>query len=527
MLTRRRFAATSTALASSPLLALSEFAQAQKLKRLVGAIEEDPAIINPAVSTVISNFAAGCPVYSSLTRMDGKGNLHPDLALSWEVSPDALHYTFKLRPNVFWHDGTPFSARDVKFTLENITRKLHPWGRTAFAGLAEVVITDPQTIVLRLDRPMPALMAGTTISISAILPEHLWKDQDPLKSVYNRKPVGTGPFELVDYKPGDRLVYRKNARYYLPGQPAFDELVLRIIPDVSARVAALESGELDLLYFGGLPSTEVKRVATFPNVKIVNTTQGAPAYMCIFNLRTPVLGDVKVRQAIAHGLNRDFMRNAVMPGLADAMVGPVPSAMQLCNKALKDYAFDPAKAKALLDEANLRGQGGSGRARLRLLLNSSDARANRLGDIFREQLGQIGIGVDVQPLDRATLMQKGYTNSEFDMLIDSFLLGPDPAIGVERFYVSSNRFTPARPFTNNSNYSNPAVDQLFAKEKSAISLAARKPIYDEVQKLIWADVPILPLFSYRTAEAYNSKAVTGVFDVADGSKESYARARPA
>jgi peptide/nickel transport system substrate-binding protein len=523
---RHLISSASLGIVIPSVLAIPGVAHAQKLKRLVGAIEEDPAIINPGITSIISSFAAGCPVYSALTWMDEKGNLHPDLAEKWEVSPDALNYTFQLRRNVKWHDGTPFSAEDVKFSIENISKKLHPWGKSAFTSLIEVAITDPRTIVIRLERPMPALLSATTVSISAILPKHIWKDQDPLKSAFNRKPIGTGPFKLVEYKQGDRLIYRKNPDYYFPGQPAFDELVLRVMPDPSARVAALENGELDILYFNGLPNTEVKRVSAFPNIKIATTSQGAPAYLCTFNLKNASLSDVRVRHAISHAINRDFIRNAVMPGLADAMVGPIPSVLQLANKALKDYAFDTAKAKGLLDAAGLKPQGDGTRTKFRLLFNNSDVRANRIADIIREQLGQVGVNVELQPLERATLMQKAYVSGDFEMLVDSYLLGPDPAIGVERLYNSANRFSPMRPFTNNSNYANPEVDKLFAKEKFAVSLSQRKPVYDEIQKLIWAEVPILPLFSYRTAEAYNGKVVSNVFDCADGSKESFARARP-
>jgi peptide/nickel transport system substrate-binding protein len=523
---RREFASLAALGVAAPLvISTSGFARAQGNKRLIGVIEEDPAIINPGITTVTSSFTAGCPVYSALTYIDGKGAIHPDLATSWEISNDGLNYTFNLRKNVQWHDGKSFTAEDVKFSLENMTAKLHPWGKTTFAPLKEVEIVDPYKVIIRLERPSPALLVSTTNLMGAILPKHIWQNEDPLKSQYNRKPVGTGPFMLVEARQGDRLIYRKNPKYYIPGQPAFDELVFRIIPDPAARVSAFESGEVDMLYSNTLPQTEVSRISRVPNTKVAVTSIAAPAYMCTFNSGTPALANVKVRQAIAHAINRDFIRSAVMPGLADKMIGPVPSVLPLHNKALKDYEYDQAKARRLLDEAGLKAQTGGERTRLRLLFNTSDARATRIADIIREQLRQVGVRADLQPLERATLIQRGYVSGEFDMLVDSFLLGPDPAVGVERLYISTNRHSPMRPFTNNSNYVNPEVDRLFTEEKKEVRLERRKPIYDRIQALIWADVPVLPIFSYRGANVYNSKVVEGIFDTLDGSKESFARAR--
>jgi peptide/nickel transport system substrate-binding protein len=514
---------TGAGLALSSLSFREAFAQ--KTKRLIGAIEEDPASINPGLTTVISSFTAGCPVYSALTWMDAKGDVHPDLAESWEVAPDNRSYTFRLRQNVKWHDGAPFSAEDVKFSLENITRKLHPWGRNAFAALSVVEVLDPRTVVLRFERPNPFVLSASTVSIAAILPKHLWANQDPVQNPHNRKPVGTGPFILVENRVGDRLIYRRNPNFYIPGQPAFDELVLRVMPDGAARVAALENGEIDMLNTFALPTTEVRRVSRLPNIKIASTGQAAPTYLCTFNLRSPQLAKLQVRHALGHAIDRAFIRNTVMPGLADPVIGPVPSVLKLASKNVVDYAFDVERAKRLLDEAGYKLTDGR-RFNLRLLFPNSDTRAVRMADILRQNLLAVGITTDIVPMERALLMQKGYTDGEFDLLIDSYLLGPDPAIGVERLYNSASIFTPARPFTNNSGYRSAEVDRLFDQEKQAVDPEKRRAIYEQIQIKVWADLPILPLFSYRGAEAYNARMVTGIFDVADGSKESFARAKP-
>jgi peptide/nickel transport system substrate-binding protein len=123
-------------------------------RRIVGALEEDPPIINPPMTSIISSFGAGCAVYGALTWVDRKGDIHPELAERWEIAPDGLTYTFYLRKNVVWHDGTPFTSADVKFTMENVTSKLHPWGRGAFKSLDHVDASDPH-IALRSSSSRP------------------------------------------------------------------------------------------------------------------------------------------------------------------------------------------------------------------------------------------------------------------------------------------------------------------------------------------------------------------------------------
>jgi peptide/nickel transport system substrate-binding protein len=237
-------------------------------KRIVGALEEDPPMINPPMTSIISSYGSGCPVYGALTRLDRKGAIHPDLAERWEMAPDGKSYTFYLRKNVFWHDGTPFTSADVKFSLENITAKLHPWGKGAFRALESVDASDPHIAVLKLSMPSGSLLIGTNNAISSILPRHLWEGTDFVKNPHNKKPIGTGPFKLVEYIQGDRIRYEKNEKFYIEGQPAFDELVLRIIPDAAARVAAFEKGEVDMLYNNSMPFTEITRIAKFPNVEL-------------------------------------------------------------------------------------------------------------------------------------------------------------------------------------------------------------------------------------------------------------------
>jgi peptide/nickel transport system substrate-binding protein len=495
-------------------------------KRIVGALEEDPPIINPPMTSIISSFGAGCAVYEALTWVDQHGGIHPELAERWEISPGGKTYTFHLRKNVLWHDGTPFTSADVKFSLENVTAKFHPWGRGAFKTLDHVDASDPYIAVIQLKTPSPAVMKAVNNAISAILPKHLWEGTDFVKNPLNKKPIGTGPFKLVEYVQGDRIRYTKNEKYYIPGEPAFDELVMRIIPDAAARVAAFEKGEVDMLYNNSVPFTEIGRIKKFPNVEIKASSVSGAAFLGIINMKSKPYDDVRVRHALAHAINRAFIReNVLLPEFADIQVGPLPPSMELANKSLKDYAYDAKRANQILDEAGYARKADGSRFGFRLLWAAHDIRVTKMADVIRQNLSDVGIAASLQPLERAALNQKGYIGEQFDMIIDSYAQGPDPDIGTERLYVTSNIHNPPLIFTNNSSYSNPQVDKLFAEQRLQTDPAKRKEIYDKIQEILWDAVPVLPILAYSSVGAFRDTAMVNAFNSADASKETFARVR--
>jgi peptide/nickel transport system substrate-binding protein len=503
-----------------------KFALGQPIpKRIIGALEEDPPMINPALTTIISSYGSGCPVYGALTWINPQREIHPELAERWENSPDGKTHTFYLRKNVTWHDGTPFTSADVKWSFENVTAKLHPWGKGALRSLDTVDASDPYVAVVRLKIPSASLMSAMSNSISAILPKHLWEGGDIARNPHNKQPIGTGPFKLVEYIPGDRIRYVRNDKYYIPGQPEFDELVLRIMPDAAARLAAFEKGEVDMLYNNALPYTEIARVSKLPKVEIVTSDVSGAAFIGVINTKAPPYNDKRVRQAVAHAIDRKFISNNVLPGLSEIMIGPLPPAFPLANKALKDYELDPAKANKILDDAGYARKADGTRFGFRLLWPAYDIRVTKMADVIKQNLSAVGIAADLQPLERGAMNQRGFVAEQFDMLIDSYALGPDPDIGVERLYNTNNILTPPAIFTNNSAYSNPELDKLFDQQRVQLDFAKRKEIYDKIQEIIWDAMVVLPIVAYGGVGAYRNTAMTNAFQAADASKESFARVK--
>ena len=492
---------------------------------LVGVIEEDPPLINPALSSVISSFVAGTPVYSALTRMDAHGKVTGDLAESSEISPDGLAYTFHLHKGITWHDGEPFSSADVVFSLGEINSKLHPF-RGVMKTIDRFEAPDADTVVLRLKTPSAALINTLHNFSGCILPKHLWEGANYLTNPHNKQPVGTGPYKMASYASGDRITYDRHDKYFVPGQPTFDQVVLRIVPDPSSRVAAFERGDLDIMYGSALPPTQVARLKRMRGVDMVFSSASPAGYIGYINMRNAPYSDVRVRRALAHAINRAFIRNAVLPGLSANMVGPLPPDSPLYNKALEDYALDPTRARALLDEAGFKPGPDGNRFDFRYLFAVTDLVAQRMGDIIAQNLAAVGIRTVLTPLERGTWISRSFTDYAFDMTVGSFALGPDPDASVERFYNSAN-IVPG-PFVNCSPYSNPEVDKLFAEQRAQTDLAKRKAIYDRIQAIIWADIPVFPICAYNLPGAAHSDVVTNVYGACDSSnRDDYAFAKPA
>ena len=491
---------------------------------LVGVIEEDPPLINPALSSLISSFVAGAPVYSALTRMDAHGKVTGDLAERFEIAPDGLAYTFHLRKGITWHDGAPFSSEDVVFSLREINAKLHPY-RGVMRAIDRFEAPDADTVVLRLKTPIAALINTLHNFSGCILPKHLWAGTDYLGNPHNRQPVGTGPYKLASYASGDRITYTRNDAYFIAGEPAFEQVVLRIIPDPSSRVAAFEHGDVDMMYASALPPTQVARLKRMRGVEMVFNTVSAAGYIGYINMRNAPYSDVRVRRALAHAIDRSFIRNAVFPGLSANMVGPLPPDSPLYDASLADYEFDPHRAKALLDEAGFKPGADGTRFDFRYLFAVTDLVAQRMGDIIAQNLAAVGIRTVLTPLERGTWISRSFTDYAFDMTVGSFALGPDPDVAVERFYNSAN-ILPG-PFVNCSPYSNPAVDALFEEQRIQIDPVRRKAVYARIQALIWADLPVFPICAYDLPGAVHTDVATGVFDSDSSNRDDFSAARPA
>jgi peptide/nickel transport system substrate-binding protein len=483
---------------------------------LVAAIQSDPGHLNPAITTNGGVHTAAALLYNGLVGLAEDLTPVPELAERWEVERGGALYRFHLRPDVRWHDGSPFTAADVRFTFEEVLLQLHSRTRASLGPvLAAVETPDELTVEFHLRRPYAPLLQQLNVVEAPILPRHLFEGSDPQRNPRNVAPVGTGPFRFVSYRPDAEIRYAANADYF-GGAPALEQVVLRVIPDPSTQVVALEAGEVDWLF--GVPGPERERLRRNGSIRFLQTTINPGGSNCImsvaFNLDRPVLRDVRVRRAIAHAVDREQVRERVLFGEGRAADAPISSAIPFAHAAdLALPQIDTAAAGRLLDSAGWRrGPDGVRVARgvdgvpdgTRLVLGfKAFPIFTAYGQLLRAQLRAVGLDLRVEILENAVFVESVFTDREFDTAIAAYCNGTDPEIGVRRMYASSS-IGPV-PFSNAAGYRNPAVDSLFDLAGGTLDTAERRRLYRRIQEIVVEDLPYLWLVETMATRAHSAR----------------------
>ena len=468
---------------------------------LVVAISEDPGQYNPALTTSGSVHTASELMFNGLVSYDDEYAPQPDLALSWEIEEDGALYRFALRDDVVWHDGTPFTSNDVKYTFENVLTEFHSRTKASVGALLESVDTpDDYTVEFRFTEPYAPLLQQLDVTEAPILPAHLYEGSDIEANPANLEPVGTGPFMFGSRTPDEEIVLTKNPNYFKDGLPILDEVVMRVIPDEGSQVIALETGEVDWLW--GVPGPDLERFRNDDNYGTLDTLVNPGGANCImtvsFNLDRPVFQDVLVRRAIAHALDRQAFVERVAFGQGNAATAPISSGIPTAYADGLDMpGFDPEEAGRLLDEAGwLRD--GDGVRTAQGVDGVEDGTPLRFGvhlfpnfapygELMKALLIEVGVDLEINALERATMVEQVFTERNFDTNVISYCNGTDPEVGVRRMYISSN-IAPI-PFSNSSGYVNPEVDALFDEARNTVDPAARSAVYRTLQEILVEELP--------------------------------------
>lgn len=476
-------------------------------RTLVVALGGDPGALNPAVTTSGGTHPVTDQIFNGLVGLDRQLNPVPELAERWTIDEDGRTYRFSLRPNVRWHDGTAFTAADVKFTFEEALLKYHSRTRAALEGLVDRIETpDDLTVVIRLKRPYGPLLQRLDVVEASIIPRHQYAGHDVLSGEPTRRPIGTGPFRFVSYAPGDRLVLERNRDYFREGLPAVDRVVFRILPNPATSVAALESGQVD--FIGSIPGPDVARLRGTSKIAVAPSTGGSGGSVCqdvlIPNLTRPPFNDLRVRRAFAHALDRRFIVERVYFGQGQPATGPISHLLAWAyTPDVRRYPHDPAAARALLDDAGLKMRGEGERFHVRFTHSSHH---QRLAQVLREQLKAIGVRLELETLDFNAQVEQVFVRKTFDLGLASYCNGADPDIGVRRVYVSSN--IGPYPFSNGAGYRSARIDALFDEASQLVDRAGRRARYVEIQQVLAEDVPYFWLIDSEGLRAYRT-AFTG------------------
>lgn len=305
-------------------------------------LDVDPDTADARLSTNTSALRLRELIYNGLVQIQPDFSPAPALAESWE-NPDDLTWIFHLRPGVKFHDGSELSAEDVKFTFDSIRDEaLASPARSFYAPITNIEVVDPLTVKFTLDQPYGPFLSYMSMPI---LPKAV-VEADP--AAFATAPVGTGPFKLVEWKRGDSIILEANPDYW-GGAPLLSGAELRVVPDNSARVVALESGDLDLVQSPVSPQ-DVNRMEGEAGF-VVNRTPAAGYTYINLNCADPVMSDVRVRQALSHLVNRAEILDTIYAGVGQLANGPIPPGMWAFTEDLPSYDYDPEAARALLDEA--------------------------------------------------------------------------------------------------------------------------------------------------------------------------------
>ncbi|MCA1971459.1 MAG: ABC transporter substrate-binding protein [Caenispirillum sp.] len=460
-------------------------------------------------------------IYEGLLRYDHDLKPMPSLAESWDVSEDGLTYTFKLRDNVTWHDGKPFTAKDVVFTTTKFLPETHPRARANFSHVESVTAPDDQTVVFKLKQPFPAFIKAFEVSSAPMMPAHVYEGTDYKQNEKNATPIGTGPFKFDQWVKGSHIRLMKNENYYLEGKPYLDAISFRVIPDAASRALALETGEVDISQFNDVEPFDVPRLKALPHLEL--TTKGyefvAPLSWIEINHREAPLDNPKFRQALTYALDREFIRDKIWFGLGRVASGPVNSVTTGFEADKKTYEYDPEKAKALLDEIGLTPNGDGVRAEISFTPMPYGETWARLGEYIKQSWSKIGVKVNLESTDVAGWVQK-VSNWDYDATNNFVYQYGDPSLGVARTYISDN-IRKGVMFSNTMGYSNAKVDELFAKAAVENDPKQRQQQLSEVQKILVEDMPVIWLLEMEFPTFVN-KRVHNAVTTAIGTSENFA-----
>ncbi|MGY5776301.1 ABC transporter substrate-binding protein [Rhizobium sp. LEGMi135b] len=472
-------------------------------------VEPEPPTILALAHTAGGTQKISPKVTEGLLTYDFGLTPKPQLATEWSVAPDGLTYTFKLRPNVKWHDGKPFTSADVAYSIE-LLKQVHPRGRGSFANVIAIDTPDPLTAIFRLSKPAPYLLKALYAAESPIVPKHIYEGveiADVPTNPNGSAPIGTGPFIFRQWVRGSHIILERNPDYWDAGKPYLDQIVVRFVPDGAARAAGFETGELDLGGDNPIPLADLERIKALPNIGIDSRgyeTKGDQTQL-ILNLDNEYLKDVRVRRAIAHAIDLGVILNTVWYGYGHVSPTPISTFLpQYLDTSIKPYAFDLKAAEQLLDEAGYKRNGSGNRFSLRLTHNSYNEGFKRVAEYLKQNLARIGIDARIDSYDFSTYIQKVYTERAFDLTAEYLGNQFDPTLGVQRIYWSKN-FKLGLPFSNASHYQNPEVDRLLETASVEVDEAKRKQEFNDFQKIIADELPVINLIALENVTVFNKR----------------------
>lgn len=479
---------------------------------IYGSLQE-PNTLNPLLSDLLATAEVGSLVFNGLVQTNDKGEWVADLVAevplpqNGGVSADGLTVTYRLRPGVMWHDGTPFTSADVKFTWEFIvSRKANVVSRDGYDRIAAVDTPDPQTAVVRFKQ----YYAPYLTLFGTILPKHRFAGvEDVNKAAFNRAPVGTGPFKLKEWRVAEAIFLEANASYF-QGRPNLDGIVYKIIPDSNIMLTQLKAGEVDIVSNVGF--VHLDQVKAVGGVRTVVTPNMIWEHLD-FNLDNALFQDARVRRAVALAIDRQALVTGVLKGAASPAAGDQSPQSWAYNPMVKAAGRDVNAARELLTEAGFKpgADGVFTRDGRRLSFGLAVPAGNKVREAAAQalvqQLKEAGIEVTVRMVEVPAFFGDTLRTRRFEAAMYAWVAGLDP----DNSSLWHSRNIPAAgngyQGQNYPGWRNPEVDALADQGARTVDIEARRRVYFRIQELIVQEVPVVPLYFRSNIDAVRDTVV--------------------
>ena len=472
---------------------------------LIYHLPSEPATLNPITATDAYESIINSSVYETLTERDNETlEVVPLLAESWEVSDDKLKYRFKLKENVKWHDGVPFTAEDVVFSYEKIMDPATdaPHLRSYYQEITDVKAIDKYTVEFTYARPY--FLALEFCGGMPIVPKHLFDKGDFNKNPYGRKPVGTGPYKFVNWSTGSEVILQKNEDYW-GEKPELERIVFKIINDRTVAFQVLKRGDLD---FSGLTPIQWDRQS---NTKVFEDNFNKykyfrPNYSFIgWNINRPFFSDKRVRKAMTHLLDRKLVLNKILLDLGAIVTNPFYINSPEYDKSIEPYEFNPEKAKELLDEAGwvdsdkdgIRDKDGV-KFEFEFLLPSGSEIGEKIATILKEELDKVGISMNIRKTEWAVFTTR-LNERKFDAVTLAWSMGVES----DPYQIWSS--TQANSGSNFVGFKNKRADVLIDKARQEFNRDERIKLYREFAEIVHNEQPYTFLFCNMSTVAVNNR----------------------
>lgn len=460
---------------------------------IAGSIGEPSVLIPMLAGDSASHDVAGL-IFNGLIKYDTDLSVIGDLAESWDISPDGLVITFYLKKGIKWADGIEFTAEDIMFGYKTITDEKTPTAyKEDYLQVKKAEVLDRYTFRATYEKPFaPALTSWGSL---VVLPKHLLEGKDITKADFNRNPIGMGPFILNKWIPGQEIRLSSN-RGYFEGRPYIDRYVYRFIPDPATMFLELKAGGVDMMGLSPIQYTKQIETDFFErNFQKFRYPVFSYTYMG-FNLKHPWFQDKRVRQAIAHAIDKSEIIDVVLFGLGSPATGPYVPNTWPYNPVVKQYDFSPDKAQQLLREAGWQDTDGDGIVdkdgnpfKFTIITNLGNNLRKNCATIIQQRLKKIGIKVEIRVLEWSAFINEFIDKRRFEAVILGWSIGIDP----DQYDIWHSSKTKEKEF-NFVSYNNPEVDQLLEQGRRTFDIDERKKAYFRIQEILADELPYIFLY---------------------------------